>query len=68
VSARSASWAPLACPLVSSEGVSVSPKEADEHVFLFRVETHPDHGSLAAIARPEVDGLLFVLPLMAEIC
>jgi hypothetical protein len=51
-----------------SEDVSVSPEEADEHVFLFRVETRPDHGSLAAIARPEVDGLLFVLPLMAEVC
>jgi hypothetical protein len=38
-----------------SEDVSVSPKEDDERVFLFRVEARPDHGSLAVVACPEVD-------------
>jgi hypothetical protein len=36
------------------EDVSVSPQEADEHVFLFGVEARPDGGSLAAVACPEV--------------
>jgi hypothetical protein len=40
-----------------SEDVSVSPEETDECVFLFRVKTRPDHGSLAAVARPEINGL-----------
>jgi hypothetical protein len=39
------------------EDVSVSLEEADERVFLFRVETRPDHGSLAVVARPQVNGL-----------
>jgi hypothetical protein len=39
------------------EDVSVSPEEADERVFLFRVEAHPDGGSLAAVACPEVNRL-----------
>jgi hypothetical protein len=39
------------------EDVSVSPKEAGERVFLFWIETCPDHGSLATVAHPEVDGL-----------
>jgi hypothetical protein len=38
------------------EDVSISPEEA-EHVFLFGVEPHAYHGSLAAVASPEVDGL-----------
>jgi hypothetical protein len=38
-----------------SEDVSVSPKEADERIFLFRVKTHPDHGGLAAATCPKVD-------------
>jgi hypothetical protein len=42
----------LAC-----EDVSVSPKEADECVFLFGVESRADHGSLAIVAGPEVNGL-----------
>jgi hypothetical protein len=32
------------------EDVLVSLEEADECVFLFRVEAHPDGGSLAAVA------------------
>jgi hypothetical protein len=40
-----------------SEDVSVSPEEADERVFLFRVEARPDGGGLAAVACPEVNGL-----------
>jgi hypothetical protein len=40
-----------------SEDVSVSPEEADERVFLFRVEARPDHGGLAAVACPKVDRL-----------
>jgi hypothetical protein len=32
--------------------VSVSPEEADERVFLFRVEACPDGGGLAAVACP----------------
>jgi hypothetical protein len=40
-----------------SENVSVSPEEADERVFLFRVKDRPDHGSLAAVACPKVDCL-----------
>jgi hypothetical protein len=39
------------------EDVSVSSEEAEERVFLFRVGTHPDHASLAAIAHSDVDGL-----------
>jgi hypothetical protein len=39
------------------EDVSVSPKEADERVFLFRVKTCPDGGGLAAVACPEVNRL-----------
>jgi hypothetical protein len=39
------------------EDVSVSLEEADERVFLFGVETHADHGSLAAVTGPKVDGL-----------
>jgi hypothetical protein len=39
------------------EDVFDSPKEADERVFLFRVEPRADHGSLAAVTGPEVDGL-----------
>jgi hypothetical protein len=39
------------------EDVSVSPEEADEHVFLFRVKTRLNHGSLVVVACPEVDGL-----------
>jgi hypothetical protein len=39
------------------EDVSVSLEEADERVFLFRVETHPNNGSLATVAHPKVDGL-----------
>jgi hypothetical protein len=38
------------------EDVSVSPEEADECIFLFWVETRPDHGSFAAVARLEVNG------------
>jgi hypothetical protein len=38
-----------------SEDVSVSPKEADEHEFLFWVKTRPDHGGLAAVACPKID-------------
>jgi hypothetical protein len=37
------------------EDVSVSLKEADERVFLFRVEACPDHGGLAAVACPKVN-------------
>jgi hypothetical protein len=40
-----------------SEDVSISQKEADERVFLFRVKARPDHGSLAAVACPEVNCL-----------
>jgi hypothetical protein len=40
-----------------SEDVSVSPEEADERVFLFRVKARPDHGGLAAIACPKIDCL-----------
>jgi hypothetical protein len=40
-----------------SEDVWVSPEEADERVFLFRVKAHPDHGSLADVACPKVDRL-----------
>jgi hypothetical protein len=40
-----------------SEDVSVSPKETDERVFLFRVKACPDHGILAVVACPEVDRL-----------
>jgi hypothetical protein len=40
-----------------SEDVSVSPKEADERVFLFRVKAHPDHGSLAVVACPKINRL-----------
>jgi hypothetical protein len=40
-----------------SEDVSVSPEEADERVFLFRVKARPDRGSLAAVACPKVDRL-----------
>jgi hypothetical protein len=36
-----------------SEDVSVSPKEADERVFLFRVKARPNHGSLAAVTVPD---------------
>jgi hypothetical protein len=39
------------------QDVSISPEEADECVFLFQVKTHPNHGSLADVACPEVDGL-----------
>jgi hypothetical protein len=39
------------------EDVSVSSEEADERVFLFRVEARPDGGSLAAVVCPEVDCL-----------
>jgi hypothetical protein len=35
----------------------VSPEEADERVFLFRVKARPDHGSLAVVACPKVDRL-----------
>jgi hypothetical protein len=38
-----------------SEDVSVSPKEADERIFLFRVETRPDHGGLAVVVCPKID-------------
>jgi hypothetical protein len=37
--------------------VSVSPEEADERVFLFGIESHANHGSLAVVTGPEVDGL-----------
>jgi hypothetical protein len=40
-----------------SEDVSVSPEEADERVFLFRVQACPDHGGLAAVACPKIDCL-----------
>jgi hypothetical protein len=40
-----------------SEDLSVSLEDADEDVFLFRVKARRDHGSLAAIACPEVDRL-----------
>jgi hypothetical protein len=40
-----------------SEDVSVSPKEADERVFLFRVKARPDHSGLATVACPQVDRL-----------
>jgi hypothetical protein len=37
------------------EDVSVSPEEADESVFLFRIEAHPDGGGLAAVvSHPEI--------------
>jgi hypothetical protein len=39
------------------EDVSVSLKEADERVFLFRVKARSDHGSLVVVACPEVDRL-----------
>jgi hypothetical protein len=39
------------------EHVLVGPEEADERVFLFQIKTRPDHGSLAAVACPEVDDL-----------
>jgi hypothetical protein len=39
------------------EDVSVSPEEADERVFLFGVEAHPDGGGLDAVACPEVNRL-----------
>jgi hypothetical protein len=32
------------------EDVSVSPEEADERIFLFRVEARHDGGGLAAVA------------------
>jgi hypothetical protein len=37
--------------------VSVSPKEADERVFLFGVEPRADHGSLAPVTSPELNAL-----------
>jgi hypothetical protein len=37
------------------EDVAVSPKEADERVFLFGVEVGPDGGGLAGVACSEVD-------------
>jgi hypothetical protein len=40
-----------------SEDVLVSPKEADERVFLFRVKARPDHGSHAVVPCPKVDCL-----------
>jgi hypothetical protein len=57
VSARSAFWAPWHVRWFLCEDVSVSPEESNEPVFLFRVKTRPDHGSLVVVARPEVDGL-----------
>jgi hypothetical protein len=39
------------------EDVSVSPKQDDKCIFLFRVQPRADHGSLATIAGPKVDGL-----------
>jgi hypothetical protein len=35
----------------------VSPEEADECVFLFRVEAHPDGGGLAAVTCPKFNHL-----------
>jgi hypothetical protein len=40
-----------------SEDVSISPEEADERVFLFRVEACPNHGGFAPVAYPNVDRL-----------
>jgi hypothetical protein len=37
------------------EDFAVSPKEADKHVFLFRVEPRANHGSLAAVTGPKID-------------
>jgi hypothetical protein len=31
--------------------------EADEGIFLFRVKTCPDHGSLAVVTCPKIDHL-----------
>jgi tRNA (Thr-GGU) A37 N-methylase len=42
---------------VLCKDVSVSPKEADERVFLFRVPTRPNNGGLAVVTCHEVDGL-----------
>jgi hypothetical protein len=39
------------------EDVSISLEEADERVFLFRVEARPDGGGLAAVACPKVNRL-----------
>jgi hypothetical protein len=50
-------WRPWHVRWFPSEDVSVSLEEADERVFLFRVETRPDHGSLVAITRLEIDDL-----------
>jgi hypothetical protein len=40
-----------------SEDVSVSPEEANERIFLFRVKARPDHGSLATVACPKINCL-----------
>jgi hypothetical protein len=40
-----------------NEDVLVIPEEADDRVFLFRVEARPDHGGLANVACPKVDRL-----------